>query len=132
METMCYGILLADRIIREDNGKMGIIGVFSQLNFPNLPTVFNGPWAIYVGLANIRGKHTISMNLVHDATTSVVLPISFEVSVPPEAHNAIELNIPCPPVLFNNSGSHTLTINIDGHQVASRIIQVNILSVAGA
>lgn len=121
-EAVCYCLVFADRVIREDNGKVGIIGSFSQFNFPAFPATANFPWVVFLGVTNLSGKHTISMNLVHDDTQTVVFPVSMDVDVPIGAN--LEFQVPAPFLVFNKEGAHTLTVNIDGVPFISRVLRV--------
>lgn len=122
MSAVCYAILFADRIITENNGKKGLIGVFSQFNFPRFPAIAP-PWYIYVAVTNISGKHEFSLNLVRDEAQHVVLPIAGEIEIP-NTENDTEIIIPVFNLTFQKQGNHTLTFNIDGRQLGSRILKV--------
>ncbi|MEI8095945.1 MAG: hypothetical protein WCG80_17175 [Spirochaetales bacterium] len=122
-EAICYSLLFADRVIREDNGKTGIIGSFSQFNFPSFPAPITFPWVVFFAIANLRGKHTISMNLVHDDTQSVVFPISMEIDAPGDVN--LEITIPAPIIILPKPGDYSLTLNVDGFPLCSRILKVS-------
>ena len=66
MEANCFAILFADRVIREDNGKIGVIGIFENFFAPTVP--FQPlPWALYLGIDNVPpGQYTLTANLVHE------------------------------------------------------------------
>jgi len=123
MEAVCYSLLFADRVITENNGKKGIIGVFGAFNFPHFPAIAP-PWFIYAGVTNLRGHHEFSFNLVRDEAQHVVLPIAGEIEVPDDDKD-IEVVIPIINCTFHKPGIHTLTFNIDGIQIASRMLRVN-------
>lgn len=80
MEAVCFALLFADRVITENNGKKGLIGVFSNFNFSRFPAM-EPPWFIFAALANLEGKHEFSINLVRDDAQQVVLPIAGEIDV---------------------------------------------------
>jgi hypothetical protein len=121
-EAVCYALLLADKVFKEDNGKSGVVGIFNMLHFSSFPAPVTFPWSIFVGLANIDRKITISINLVHDETLTVVLPLSFDVEL--KEGNSIEFGVPGPSVVFPKPGKYTLTLNVDGQQVQSRTLEV--------
>ena len=129
MEPVCFSLLFADRIIVEDNGKKGLIGVFGAFNFARFPAIAP-PWYLFAGLANITGKHEFSINLVRDEAQHVVLPIAGELDVPADG-NDVEMVIPIANLTFQKPGIHTLTLNIDGTQLASRILRVNKIEASG-
>lgn len=117
-----YAILFADRVIREDNGKYGCVGLFDQVNAQSVPFAAL-PWYIFVGLEGIGvGRHVITLNLVHDATQAVVVPVSIEVEQMGEGQ--VALPVPVVGVWFPQFGRYTLTVNVDGFQVGSRPLQV--------
>jgi hypothetical protein len=62
MEGKCNALLIADRVIREDNGKRGIIGSFNTFNFPAFPAVAP-PFVIYANLDDFTGEHEFSLSI---------------------------------------------------------------------
>jgi hypothetical protein len=128
-EPVLVGLLFADRIIIENNGKKGIIGTFSIFNSPNFPVVFP-PWAIYAAVTNLQGKHTFSINLVHEPTSQVILPINGEFEAR-ELSDVVELTPTIMGAVFPRDGVYSLTFNIDGAQVGSRILIVKLLQNSG-
>lgn len=122
MDAQCNALLFADKIIEEKNGKKGIIGVFSNFNFPNFPAGVP-EWFIYVAFSNITGKHTFSLNLAHDDDQLVILPIGGEFEIP-EGSPGTEVVFPVRGLVFPKSGNYTLTFNIDGNQIGARILSV--------
>jgi hypothetical protein len=122
MEGTCYALLFADRIITENNGKKGLIGVFSDFHFPKFPALVP-PWFLYAAVSNLTGRHDFSVNLVRDESQQVVLPIAGEVNFP-ETGRDIELIFPIGNLTFQKAGVYTLTFNIDGQQLGSRILTV--------
>lgn len=123
MEAVCFALLMADRVITENNGKRGLIGVFGAFNFESFPAIAP-PWFIYAGIANLEGEHEFSLNLVRDDAQHVVLPIAGEINAERADHDS-ELIFPVINLVFQKPGIHTLTLNVDGNQVASRILRVN-------
>ncbi len=123
MEAICYALLFADRVITENNGKKGIIGVFSNFNFKQFPAKVP-QWFIYAAVTNLQGKHEFSVNLVRDESQHVLLPIAGEMNVQ-ESGKEVEMIFPITNLTFQKPGRHTLTFNIDGLQIASRILRVN-------
>ncbi len=126
MEARCYSILFADRAITEDNGKKGLIGIFSGFNFPKFPA--GVPlWFAYIALDNVpAGRHEFSVNLVRDEATQVVWASGGEVELKDDVIRQIEIVLPVLNCLFQKPGKHSLTVNLDGYQIGSRIIDVNL------
>jgi len=121
-EANCYAILFADRVIREDNGKIGVIGLFENFFSPAVPFQPQ-PWGIFLGLDNVPpGRYVLTANLVHEQTQAVILPISLNV----EQSNSGVVQIPLPVagIAFPAFGKYSFTLNLDGTQVGSRILTV--------
>lgn len=129
MEPVCYALLFADRVITESNGKRGLIGVFGAFNFQSFPAL-SPPWFIYAGVTNLRDTHEFSLNLVRDDAQHVLLPIAGEINAE-RADRDSEFIFPIMNLVFQRPGVHSLTFNIDGTQVASRILRVNEYSPSG-
>jgi hypothetical protein len=123
MSGVCFALLCADRIITENNGKKGLIGVFSGFHFPQFPSLPTH-WFIYAGLANLPGENQFSINLVHDETQTVLLSMGGELNVKEHEENDIELVVPVMNLVFQRPGSHTLILNIEGIPYASRVLRV--------
>ena len=121
-EPVCHALLMADRVIVENTGKKGLIGVFGRFNFPDFPVVAP-QWFIYALITNIAGKHEFSLNLVRDETQAVILPIAGEIDIPNEDAE-VELVLPINNLRIPRPGSHTLTLNVDGYPLASRILRI--------
>lgn len=128
-EVVLVGLLFADRIIVEDNGKKGIIGIFNKFTSPRFPCSFP-PWAIYAAATNLEGKHEFALNLVCEETSQVVIPISGQF----EAKNrldVIEIHSTVMAALFPKPGKYSLTFLIDGKKIGARVLTVELLEQAG-
>ncbi len=121
-EPVLVGLLFADKVITEQNGKKGIIGTFSIFNSKTFPVVFP-PWHIYAGITNIQGKHEFAITLVKDDTQQVILPINGQFDSK-EKEGVIELTFTVGGVVFPGKGSYSLTFSIDGNQVGARVLKV--------
>ena len=122
MEAVCYAILFGDRVIREDNGKIGIIGSFGNLLAPSVPFQTQ-PWGIYIALDNVSvGEYSLTANLVHEKTQAVVLPINIKFSQ--QLKGPIEINIPVVGIWFPDYGDYSFTVNLEGQLVGSRVLRV--------
>ncbi len=121
-EPILLAILFADRIITENNNKKGIIGTFDKFISQSFPITFP-PWAIYVSMTNITGKHPFELNLLHLETNQLVLPIQGELeSVGPE--QTIELTFNLGSILFQSPGRYNLSIELSGELLGSRVLYV--------
>ena len=121
-EPVFHALLLADKVIIENNGKKGLIGVFNIFRFPSFPA--NSPsWFIFLSVSNLLGKHSFSINLTLDEAQIVVLPIGGELESK-DINAEIELIIPIKTVGFPKAGTYTLTVNVDGKSLASKVLNV--------
>ena len=121
-EPVLVGLLFADHIMTEKNNKKGIIGTFTKFHSANFPARFP-PWYIYAAVTNVTGEHDFSLNLVYDKAQQVIIPISSKVKVD-DPNAVMELTFRIDAALFPEAGNYTLTFNIDGDPVGSRILQV--------
>ena len=128
-EPVLLGLLFADKIITEDNGKKGIIGTFNNFQAQTFPIMFPS-WCIFASVTNLQGKHSFSLNLVHNDTSQVVLPINGEIETK-DFSEVVELVPTIMGAVFPKEGKYTLTFNIDGQQIGSRILEVNLLKTTG-
>ena len=125
MSIYCYSFIFADKVITEDNGKKALIGVFRVFNLPVFP-IPSPTWFVYVGLEQIPpGSHDFSINLVRDDATQVVWAVSGEMNIDDKSNGAIEIVLPVINCIFHKPGKHTMTFNIDGRQIAARVIDIN-------
>ena len=122
-EPVLVALLFADRVITEDNNKKAVIGIFNRVQSQSFPAGFP-PWFIFASVTNLSGAHSFSLNLVHDETTSVVVPISGKLTAAKES-DVVELSFCISKAIFPDAGSYTLTFNVDGMQVGSRILEAS-------
>lgn len=127
VDANCFAILFADRVIREDNGKIGVIGIFE--NFISHAVPFQPlPWGIFLGIDNLPiGKYVVTANLVHEDTQSVVLPISLNLEQ--VGNGVVQIPIPVAGVWFPAFGKYSFTVNLNGRQIGSRILDIKKLEV---
>lgn len=121
-EPVLIALLFADRVITEDNKKKGIIGTFTRFHTEGFPVVF-APWYIYAATTNLEGEHSFSLNLVYDKEKQVIVPINGKFGAN-NLKDIIEIAIPVTKTVFPDEGIYTLTFNIDGTQIGSRILEV--------
>ncbi|MBN2444198.1 MAG: hypothetical protein JXJ04_22735 [Spirochaetales bacterium] len=121
-EPVLVALLFADRVIEEKNHKKGIIGTFSRFYAEKFPAQFP-PWFIYAAVTNISGENAFSLNLVYDKAQQVILPISGKCKVE-NTRSVVELIFPVFRAVFPDEGIYTLTFNIEGNPIGSRILEV--------
>jgi hypothetical protein len=121
-EPVFVALLLADRVVSEDNQKKVIVGTFTQFRVPKVPAGLP-PWFIYAAVTNIAGEHSFSLNLVLDRSQQVIFSAGGNISVD-DPRRVVELVIPAPNVVFPEAGTYLVLFNIDGAQIGSRILDV--------
>lgn len=127
MGGKCNALLIADRVIREDNGKRGIIGSFNTFNFPIFPATAP-PFFVYANLEDFEGPHEFSVTIAREGAELVVFSAGGEIQFQDENREA-ELLVPAFGVTFPKTGSYNLILKV-GHSIfGSRRIVVNQLTV---
>ena len=123
MEIVLHGIVFADKAIEENNGKKGLIGIFQSFNFARFPTVAP-TWYVYVALGNVsKGRHDVTINVIHDDTGSVIVRSHGQVQVRTSAAD-VEIVFPMAGAAFRAPGLHWLTVTLDQTQIGSRVLHV--------
>lgn len=128
-EEVLVGLLFADRIITEKNGKKGIIGTFNRFHSRKFPVSFPS-WAIYAAVTNLKGRHEFALNLVSEETNQVIVPLSGQF----EAKNRTDIVELTPVIMgavFPKPGKYNLTFHIDGNHVGARVLLIELLSKTG-
>jgi hypothetical protein len=109
MEGKCNALLMADRIIREDNGKRGIIGSFNTFNFAAFPAQAP-PFFIYANLEAFAGQHEFAVSIVREGAELVVFSAGGEIDFAPGQE--AELIVPALGVVFPRPGDYNLILKI--------------------
>ena len=123
VEIVLHAIVFADKAIEENNGKKGLIGIFQSFNFARFPTVAP-TWYVYVAFGNVaKGRHDVTVNVLHDDTGSVIVRSHGEVQVRTPAAD-VELVFPMAGAAFRAPGVHWLTVTLDQAQIGSRVLHV--------
>jgi hypothetical protein len=121
-EVVVHAFLCCDRIITENNGKKGLIGVFQSFQFPSVPSP-PVPWFIYGALGSVsRGTHEFSVTVTHGQSSQEVASRSGEIHVAGERED-VELVLPVT-CNFNHFGAYVITLEVGDELVASRILRV--------
>ena len=120
MEPHFLGLFCADRVIKENNGKTGIIGIFDRFNIRevNLPSP---PFFVYAAVTNVTGKHEFAFNIVRDDSPNVVLSIGGEIDSQ-SAEGILELVFPANGVKFPKMGTYSLQFSLDNEVLCTRKI----------
>jgi hypothetical protein len=121
-EPVFVALLLADRVITEDNQKKAIIGTFTQFTVRQVPAGLP-PWFIYAAVTNLAGEHPFSLNLVFDRSQQVIFSAGGTLKVD-DPRRVVELVIPVPNVVFPEAGTYVVSFHVGGEQIGSRILDV--------
>jgi hypothetical protein len=121
-EPVFVALLLADKVITEDNQKKAIIGTFTQFTVRQVPAALP-PWFIYAGVTNLAGEHPFSLNLVFDKSQQVIFSAGGTLTVD-DPRRVVELVIPVPNVVFPEAGTYVVSFHVGGDQIGSRILDV--------
>ncbi len=121
-EPVLAGLLFADKIITEDNGKKAVIGTFTRFFAPAFPASFP-PWAIYAAVTNVSGEHAFTLQLFETDSNQVILPLSgkFEAN---QKSDVVELTPTIMGAVFPKPGKYTLLFMVDGEQIGARTLFV--------
>ena len=121
-ELVVHALLCCDRIITENNGKKGLIGVFQSFQFSHVPSPAV-PWFIYGALGSVsRGTHEFSVTVTHGQSSEEVATRSGEIHVAGERED-VELVLPIT-CNFSHFGAYVITLEVGDELVASRILRV--------
>jgi hypothetical protein len=123
MGGKCNALLMADRVIKEDNGKRGIIGSFNTFNFPAFPFTAP-PFFVYANLEDFSGGAEFSVTIAREGAELVVFSAGGEIQFQDENLEA-EILVPAFGVTFPKEGSYNLILRIGNSQLGSRRIVVN-------
>ena len=121
-ELVVHALLCCDRIITENNGKKGLIGVFQSFQFSSVPSP-PVPWFIYAALGSVsRGTHEFSVTVTHGQSSEEVATRSGEIHVAGERED-VELVLPFT-CNFSHFGAYVITLEVGDDLAASRILRV--------
>jgi hypothetical protein len=121
-EPVFVALLMADRVITEDNQKKAIIGTFTRFTVRQFPALLP-PWFIYAAVTNISGEHSFSVNMVSDATQQVVFSAGGKIDID-NPRRVVELVIQVANIAFPQKGNYLVIFFIDGQQIGSRVLEV--------
>lgn len=122
MSGKCNARLMADRVIREDNGKRGIIGSFNTFTFPKFP-ITAPPFFVYANLEDFSGEHEFSITIAREGAELVIFSTGGEIQF--QREREAEILIPAFGVTFPKEGSYNLILRVGNNQYGSRKIIVN-------
>jgi hypothetical protein len=123
-EPVLAGLLFADKIITENNGKKAIIGTFTRFFGSQFPASFP-PWAIYAAVTNVSGEHAFALQLVDAESNQMVVQLTGKF----EAHqksDVVELTPTIMGAVFPQVGKYTLLFLVDGEPIGARTLLVEV------
>ncbi len=126
MEGKCNALLMADRIIKEDNGKRGIIGSFNTFNLPSFPGQAP-PFFIYANLEDFTDEAEFSVSIAREGAELVVFSAGGEIKF--ASGREAELIVPAFGVTFPKPGNYNLVLRVGNGQFGSRRIIVNAVTI---
>jgi len=127
MSGKCNALLMADRVIREDNGKRGIIGSFNTFNFPVFPFTAP-PFFVYANLEDFSGSHEFSVTIAREGAELVVFSAGGEIQFQ-DGNREAEILVPAFGVTFPKEGAYNLILRIGNSQYGSRRLIINKLAI---
>jgi hypothetical protein len=121
----CEILVAADRVIREDNGKFSIIGMFSNLNSGQFPAVF-APWHIFAHLVDIplSGPISLTVSVYNVETTLVSFSQNIDVPDEPRKGSDLDLNLIITNAVFQKPGRHAVSLNMNKNTL--KILYLNV------
>ena len=123
MGGKCNALLMADRVIIEDNGKRGIIGSFNTFNFSDFPAIAP-PFFVYANLEDFSGVQEFSVTIAREGAELVVYSAGEEIHFQDENREA-EVVVPAFGATFPKEGAYNLILRVGNSQFGSRRIIVN-------
>ena len=123
-EWVVRAFLTADKVIKEDNGKHAVIGIFDRFTIDKFPAT-PPPWFVYVSISNLApGEHSFAFNFVHNGTSSTVFSAGGNINIKaPES--GIEMVLPVQATL-PTEGPYTASFHVDGDVVMSKEITTGV------
>ena len=130
MDPVIKAALLCDYALTGADGKLSAIGIFNNINFSSLPSVYPLFFAVII-LALDRGTHPIHLGVVDPMGQQILLE-SPAVDVPVDVPGAeANLVIGFPTVQFQRAGIYQVQLFIDGRLYQSIPLNVQAVSTEG-
>ena len=121
-------LLMADRVIQENNGKRGIIGSFNTFNFSKFPATAP-PFYVYANIEDFEGIHEFSVTVAREGAELVGFSAGGETKFEPGKE--AEIIIPAFGVTFPKEGIYNLIFRVGNEQYGSRRIIVDLKQAGG-
>ncbi|MGI8967980.1 MAG: DUF6941 family protein [Chloroflexota bacterium] len=129
MQPVIKAALLCDYALTSEDGKLSVVGIFSNINFPNLPNAYARFFVVYIITLDV-GTHDVQIGIV-DPVGQQMLPEPPAVQVNVEAPNAdTNLVIDFNNLPFQRSGVHQVQLLLAGR--LTHTIRLNVQSIGDA
>lgn len=127
-----YGpfILTADHSWSENNGKIGLSGIFENWNFAGFPAQVM-PFSIYLKFgAIVEGKHILNVELRKESCSETIFGVELEYHLP-EKMDSIQLQFKTPVCMLLEPGAYELHFLLDGDEIAIHPITATLYPAGG-
>lgn len=126
----CEVLLLADRVIREDNGKISVIGIFRNINLPKFPSVI-APWYVYSHIKDLPNDEPLSITITIYNTETTLVIFSQTLDIPKEQKKGdnVDINLQIANVAFQKPGKHAVSINVNSETL--KLYYFNVKQIGG-
>jgi len=107
-------MLVCDVAITEaGSNKKTLVGIFDKISTHVIPAIHRPFW-LYAKLADLRGRHTLQIDLVHLATEKKIATLGAEAVGPVDSMENFDFAIPIPPITLPFEGSYEFQMFSDG------------------
>jgi hypothetical protein len=114
-------ILTADHSWSENNGKIGLSGIFENWSFSEFPAQVM-PFSIYLRYGPIqKGPHVLTVDFQKIASTNVIFNIELEYALPAPLNN-VQLQFKTPFCILHEQGEYELVFRLDKKVIAKHPI----------
>jgi len=116
-------MLTADKAWTEDNGKIGMVGIFENFTLAAFPAqIF--PFSVFVRLADVQhGRNSLVLNFIQEGTHAVITSITAQIDVT-EDQEILQLHVPIPPLVIPSLGKYDFHLSFNGNQIGKHTINV--------
>lgn len=124
-EITCLALLAADRVWKEDNGKLGMVGIFDSFTLERFPTQV-APFFLYVRLGNVpKGKNEININIVSGVSKLSIANMKIELDVQVD-RSIVQLPIPLPMLPLPVPGAYVVNLIVNDNLISNYILNANL------
>jgi hypothetical protein len=125
-ETICLALLAADRVWVEDNGKIGMVGIFENFGLMSFPAQVT-PFSLYLRLGNVpQGKNTIGIDIKNEKTDIQISNMKMELEVKID-QVIMQLPIAVPPLTLPSPGDYSINLIANGKKIGQYMIHANLI-----